>query len=159
MLKKQKKVKKIRAKKETKLPIQMKKTEQAENKLLDDLINLTQGLSYTSETDAEIKPFIGKKAASLTQEEVLKQTKTAGEAMVAELTAADFFSTLTEIQDWFGEEETQIAQKFARLKEFLEQNLKYLKVFKIGQKELDVYILGLDAENTLAGVKTQSVET
>ena len=159
MVKKQKKAKNIKEKKDTELANELTKKEPAENKLLDDLINLTKGLLYTSETDAEIKPFIGEKAVSVTQEEVLRQIKNAGQAIVAVLTSVDFFSPLTEIQDWFGEEETQIAQKFARLKEFLEQNLKYLKVFKVGEKELVIYIVGLDAENTLAGVKTQSVET
>jgi hypothetical protein len=63
------------------------------------------------------------------------------------------------MQDWYGEEEKEIAQKFARLKVFLEQNLKDLKVLKVGRIKLDVYIVGLDDKDQLAGIKTKAVET
>jgi hypothetical protein len=66
---------------------------------------------------------------------------------------------LTEIQDWFGDEEKETAQKFARLRELLEKNLRDLKVFKVGKIQLDVYVVGLDAESKLTGIKTKAVET
>ncbi|MCA1623686.1 MAG: nuclease A inhibitor family protein [Acidobacteria bacterium] len=34
-----------------------------------------------------------------------------------------------------------------------------MKVFKIGKIELDVYAVGLNAENRLMGIKTKAVET
>ena len=63
------------------------------------------------------------------------------------------------MQDWFGDEETATANKFAELKKLLEDNLRYLKVFKIGKIELDIYIVGLDVESNLIGIKTKAVET
>jgi hypothetical protein len=66
---------------------------------------------------------------------------------------------LTKIQDWFGEEETATAQKFSALEKLLLENLKDLKVFKIGEIELDIYFVGLDKQGKLAGVKTKAVET
>jgi hypothetical protein len=45
------------------------------------------------------------------------------------------------------------------LRQFLEQNLTDLKVFRIGRIRLDVYVVGLDSEGNLAGVKTVAVET
>ncbi len=151
--------KKLKEKQTNQLPTQSLKINPSENKLLERLSNLTRGLFYISETDAEIMPFIGDKTPCLTQAEILRQTKSAADAPVAELIFTDFFSRLTKIQDWYGEEEKEIAQKFARLKEFLEQNLKDLKVFKIGRIELDVYIVGLDDKDQIAGIKTKAVET
>lgn len=151
--------KKLRQKKIVRSPKTLLKTMPIENTLLEHLTNLTDGLFYTSEIDAAIRAFVGDKTESLTPAEILKQTKSAADTPVAETVFTEFFSDLTEIQDWFGEEETEIAQKFTHLKEFFEQNLKDLKVFKIGKIELEIYVVGLDGENNLTGIKTKAVET
>jgi hypothetical protein len=41
----------------------------------------------------------------------------------------------------------------------INQNLRGTKVFKVGITTLEVYILGIDPEGNLAGVKTKPVET
>ncbi len=120
---------------------------------------ITDGLFYTSETDAEILPFNGKKAQAVTFEEILAQTGNKPDSAVEERNFTEFFSRLTEIQDWFGDEEKTAAQKFTDLKDLLEKNLKDLKVFKVGKIQLDVYAVGLDAESNLIGIQTKAVET
>jgi hypothetical protein len=127
--------------------------------LAEQIGKASEGLYYISETDAEISPFTGTKADAVTKENLLSQTANKPDAPVEERDFTDFFTRLTKIQDWFGDEEKQTAAKFARLKELLESNLKNLKVFKVGRIEIDVYIVGLDAESRLAGVKTKAVET
>ena len=62
-------------------------------------------------------------------------------------------------QDWYGAEEKHNAERFARLQNLLEENLRDLKVFKIGRIEIDVYVVGLDQNNELIGIKTKAVET
>lgn len=116
-------------------------------------------LYYISESDAEIFPFDGQQAESVTKEEVLSQTQSSVDSIVEEKEFADFFTPLTEIQDWFGDEEKATAQKFVQLKELLERNLRDLKVFKVGKIQLDVYVVGLDIENKMLGIKTKAVET
>lgn len=130
-----------------------------EDSLIKKLGKASEGLYYISETDAEIFPFSGKKAEAVSREEILNQTQNSPETNVEERDFAEFFVRLTKIQDWFGEEETANARKFAELKDLLELNLRDLKVFKIGLIELDVYAVGLDRENTLKGIKTKAVET
>ncbi len=120
---------------------------------------ITDGLFYTSETDAEILPFNGKKAQAVTFEEILAQTGNKPDSAVEERNFTEFFSRLTEIQDWFGDEEKTAAQKFTDLKDLLEKNLKDLKVFKVGKIQLDVYAVGLDAESNVIGIQTKAVET
>jgi hypothetical protein len=127
--------------------------------LPDQIKKLVRGLYYTSETDAEILPFIGEKADSVTEEEIAAQTGSKTGQAIEERSFDDFFSRLTEMQDWFGEEEKQTAQKFSELKELLQKELKDLKVFKIGAIELDIYVVGLDAQGILCGIKTKAVET
>ena len=127
--------------------------------LAEEIKKAAEGLYYISETDAEILPFIGEQAKAVTKEEIIRQTKSAVDSPVEERDFAEFFARLTEIQDWFGDEEKETVQKFVRLKELLGKNLKELKVFKIGKIQLNVYIVGLDDESKLIGVKTKAVET
>ena len=129
------------------------------DQLAKQIRQISEGLYYISETDAKIFPFAGTKANAVTKENLLPQTGNKPDAPVEERDFADFFTRLTKIQDWFGDEEKQTAAKFARLKELLEKNLKDLKVFKVGRIEIDIYIVGLDDEGKLTGIKTKAVET
>ncbi len=118
-----------------------------------------KGVYYISETDALILPYVGKQTKTVSKQEILSQTKRATDSKIEEKDFAEFFAALTEIQDWFGDEEKEIAQKFVELKQLLEKNLRDLKVFKIGEIQLNIYVVGLDAENNLLGIETESVET
>lgn len=130
-----------------------------ENELTKKIEKIAEGLIYISETDAEISAFIGEKTETVTVKEVLKQIGDTTDPPVEERDFNEFFSRLTKLQDWFGSEEIFIAEKFAELKTLLEENLKDLKVFKIGKIKLDIYVVGLDNENNLTGIKTKAVET
>ncbi len=131
----------------------------SENELAKQIKKTVEDLFYISETDAEIFSFVGKKVGTVTSEEVLKQMGGAAETFVEERNFSEFFARLTEMQDWFGDEEKTTAEKFAKLKDLLEKNLSNLKVFKIGKINLDIYIVGLSANNILMGIKTKAVET
>lgn len=131
----------------------------SEPSLQERIKNASEGLYYISETDAEILPFTGLKAESVTKEEVLRQTNNQSDAPVEEREFSEIFARLTKIQDWFGDEENAMAEKFSALKDLLEKNLRDLKVFKIGRIDIDIYFVGLDAENNLTGIQTKATET
>jgi hypothetical protein len=159
---KRKKHKKSKEKKLEDLPKKVsgqQNKDSGEAKLKKQIKKATEGLYFISETDAEILPFFGGQAQAVAKEEILSQTKNAADAPVDERNFKEFFARLTEIQDWFGDEEKATAQRFADLKDLLERNFRDLKVFKIGKIQLDVYVIGLDAENNLLGIKTKAVET
>lgn len=120
---------------------------------------VSEGLYYISETDAEIFPFIGEKAEYVNAETIIKQTGKEGSVAVEERDFEDFFERLTAYQEWFGDEETEAADKFSKLKELLKANLRELKVFKLGEIEIDIFVVGLDSDNRLSGIKTEAVET
>lgn len=130
-----------------------------EDELKEQIKKACEKLFFVSETDAEVLPFFGKQAQAVTKEEVLRQTESRADMPIEERNFTDFFSGLIQIQDWFGDEEKATAQKFAELKDLLERNLRALSVFRTGKIQLDIYVVGLDAENNLSGVKTKAVET
>ena len=127
--------------------------------LAKEIKKIVSGLYYISETDSEIFPFVGEKAEAVTKEIVLRQTKHRTDSKIEERSFENFFSRLTKIEDWFGDEEMETVRKFQSLKKLLQDNLRDFKVFKIGTIDLDVYVLGLDSENVLMGIKTKAVET
>jgi hypothetical protein len=137
----------------------MKKNDAPENKFSEQVRRLAEGLLYISETDAGIVPFDGNRAEAVTKDEILRQTEQPAETPVEERSFDEIFFRLTKIQDWFGDEEKETAQKFLGLKNFLEQNLKDLKVFKVGHIQLKIYFVGLDSDGNLKGIQTEAVET
>jgi len=118
-----------------------------------------EGLWYISETDAEIFPFTGSKADAVTKENLLAQIGKPTDTPVEERGFDEMFARFITIQDWFGDEEKATAEKFATLKSLLENNLREMKVFKVGRIDLDIYFVGLDKERNLAGFQTKAVET
>lgn len=116
-------------------------------------------LYYMSETDAEVVPFVGKAAKAVTIDEIRNQTQTALDKPIEEKDFTEFFSRLTTMQDWFGDEEKASAKRFTDLKNLLEANLMDLAVFKIGRIQVDIYVVGLDKGNKLMGIQTKAVET
>jgi hypothetical protein len=129
------------------------------NSLAKQIEEITADLYYISETDALISPFVGQQAQTVSQEAILEQTENASDSPVEERDFTEFFARLIEIQDWFGDEERKTAEKYLLLKKLLEKNLRDLKVYKIGKVQIDIYIVGLDVENRLMGIKTKAAET
>lgn len=129
-----------------------------EKRFVGQIEEIVKNLYYISETDSEIFAFVGERAEDVSAETVLKQLGRDSDP-VEERNFEDFFKRLTEIHEWFGDEETRAANQFSELKEFLTNNLRDIKVFKIGEIEVDIYIVGLDKKNILKGVRTKAVET
>lgn len=126
---------------------------------LKDLENACKGLVYISETDAEIEPFIGRKARSSTTKGILIAIGKEDEAKIEEVTFDEFFCRLIKKQDWHSVEETKRRRSFAKLKKLLADELSDLKVFRFGKVRIDIYVVGFLPDGTVAGIRTRSVET
>ena len=129
------------------------------DRLAEQIKRAAEGLYYISETDAEITLFVGQTSQTVTPDEVLKQTNGPADSAVEQRDFSNFFARLTVIDDWFGDAEKENAQKYVRLKEVLENNLRELKVFKVGKIQLNIYVVGLDENDKLLGIKTKAIET
>ena len=71
----------------------------------------------------------------------------------------DFFAPVLVTEDWY--EETELAQvdRYTELLHTIESNLTEVKVFRVGEVEITVYIIGKTPDGDLVGLKTQVVET
>ena len=132
-----------------------------EQNLEQTLTEASKDLLYPSESDYAFEYFEWDLSAGnpLTDAQVRKYTDRGSDAPVKEVTLADFFGRLTEVKDWYGEEEKGTVERFAALRDRLTQLLADLRVFRVGTVEIDVYIAGKSPSGKWVGLRTKSVET
>lgn len=123
------------------------------------LATACDGLIYVSEMDADVTPFYGSSAETVTGETILQQAKLPGDSPISGLSLDAFFGRLTEIRDWYGATEKLRAKKFSELQKLLGENLSDPKVFRVGNVQVDIFAVGIDRDGRLVGVTTKAVET
>jgi hypothetical protein len=132
-----------------------------EQNLERTLTEAAKDLLYPSESDYPFEYFAWdlSEGNPLTDAQVRKFTDRGSDAPVKEVPFADFFDRLTQVKDWYGDEEKRTAEQFAALRDKLGQLLADLRVFRVGTVEIDVYIVGKSPSGKWAGLRTKSVET
>ena len=116
------------------------------DKLLTTLQQVTEGLLYPSEYDAPLEPFVWEQADN-TPTEVRRLSGQPAQERCHTISADAFFSDLTDVEG------------FAGLYATLKTTLTDLKVYRCGEANITVYVVGRDEHGRLAGFKTESVET
>ena len=66
---------------------------------------------------------------------------------------------LIALQDWYGPEEKVTARRYRRLERLLRTSLSDLEGFKVGERDVDVYVIGKTPDGEFAGIATKAVET
>lgn len=115
--------------------------------------------TYISETDAPFEPFFGGQAAKVNAEILRNITGITTDVPVEETDFAQFFERLTRKRDWHAESEKIALSKFKKLEKALKENLRDLRIFRFGRVRIDIYVVGIDTDGKMAGVKTKAVET
>jgi len=116
------------------------------NKLLTDLKKATKGLLYPSEYDSPLEPFVWE-VVDNTTESVRRLSREPEKAPCRVISVHDFFQEVEEIEG------------FTTLYETLEELLSDLRVYRFGDANIAIYIVGHSEDGRLAGFKTLSVET
>lgn len=113
-----------------------------------------------SETDAPFEIIQWQnQSVQLTNEQLLKLTGHSVDTLVKVIEVDDFFSAAIAEQDWFGDEEKAIARRYQALVVVLKQHLNQLKVYCIGEVNIDIYIVGETELGEIVGLATKVVET
>jgi hypothetical protein len=122
----------------------------------------TEGLLYPSETDAPVVPFVWEAPGGQTQLSTVAVARLSGhpvDSQVEEIRFSQFFDRVTRVRDWDNEVGRERVRRFTELEGILEHNLRGIRVFRIGTIAIDVYVVGVDTQDRLAGVSTKVVET
>ena len=128
----------------------------ADSELIDAIENECIGLIYVSEIDAAVKPFAGPVTDVIVPELIMGSS---GNTNVEEGNFEELCKRLATVREWHNEVQKERAKKFQKLFQLLQENLRQIKVYRIGRTRLDIYVLGLDESNRAVGVQTQAVET
>ncbi len=130
------------------------------NQVKEILVKTAQGLLYPSESDYPFEYTAWDTEAKKLTKKLVRQFAGKSSAEPVKTQSLDeFFSNVTEIKDWYGEEEKATAAQFSQLKETLQGILKDIQVFKVGEIEITVFIMGKTTEGTCAGLSTKVIET
>ena len=128
--------------------------------LLDRLTAAVARLWYRSESD---KPFEVVQwpaiSPSLTSGTLIRLTGDAAETPVHEVALEIFFAPLLVVQDWYGGEDTERAQRYCTLYQLLQRSLTDLHIFRVGSIEVTIYIIGKVPTGEIVGLRTVTVET
>jgi Nuclease A inhibitor-like protein len=80
-------------------------------------------------------------------------------SVVESISLTDFFAPVLTIEDWYEAEELAQVDRYTDLLDSIESNLSEVKVFRMGEVEIAIYIVGKTPDGDIVGLKTHAVET
>jgi hypothetical protein len=126
--------------------------------IVNQLKQASDGLQCMSEADYPFETFQWE-AQKPAAETVIQQTNHKPDTPVEVVSLDDFFQNATQEQDWHNEEEKETVKRYQALVETLKTNLSDIQVYRLGNVEMDTYIVGKTPSGDLAGLSTKVVET
>jgi hypothetical protein len=119
----------------------------------------SKGLFFLSETDAPFEVIDWQTQGELTPAKLLQLTNHPPDAPLEILAVDDFFAITTQEMDWHDQDERETVKRFQNLVSVLKQNLSQLQVYRVGNINIDAYIIGVTPSGDLMGLSTKLVET
>ncbi|MEH2147578.1 nuclease A inhibitor family protein [Nostoc sp.] len=129
------------------------------SEILDQLRTSANGLLMMSESEYPFEVFLWEGIAPATPEKVVQQTHHSQDTPVEIVEIDDFFKVATTEEDWHGEEEKATVNKFKTLVQTIKSSLKNPQVYRLGEIEIDAYIVSETPTGDLVGLSTKVVET
>jgi hypothetical protein len=120
----------------------------------------SDGLLLMSESDYPFEVFLWEAGCLvITPETILQKTGHPVDTPVEVVDIDSFFAVATAEQEWHNPEERETSKRFQALVETLRRNLNETKVYRLGERSIDVYIVGTTPTGDYAGLSTKVVET
>jgi hypothetical protein len=124
--------------------------------IIDRLQQATTDLVWTSESDYPFEVVTWSKDTELNPAALFELS---ADIAIETTTLQDFFTPALVTEDWYGKEELATVDRYQKLVDMLATNLSEVVVFRVGEVEITVYIVGRTIDRDLVGLKTQVVET
>ncbi|GGK73704.1 nuclease A inhibitor family protein [Rufibacter glacialis] len=127
--------------------------------LLQQLEQAAQGLWFLSESESALEPFTLPAGTALeTEADFLKAMGSTGQP-VEQVTLPYFFRNMVRQDPGQDPAQQAIAQRFVALQQWLEANLQEVRVYRVGQIQVQAYVVGKTEEGSWLGLKTTLIET
>lgn len=122
-----------------------------------ELRQASDGLLWMSESDY---PFeVVEADAGGEVEEAVKSLSGNPSAGIERRTVAEFFRPAVTAHEGQTEERAATVERFRRLVEVINRGLAEASVYRVGDTQVQVFILGRTGDGKLTGLKTVSIET
>jgi Nuclease A inhibitor-like protein len=126
--------------------------------IIDLLTKTTTDLLWSSESDYPFEIVTWPLGTELIPTALFKDLPDADRS-IETMTVADLFAPVLTIEDWYEAEELAQVNRYTDLIHAIESNLIDLQVFRVGEVEIAIYIVGKTPDGDLVGLKTYVVET
>ncbi len=127
----------------------------------DRLEGIAESLIWISETEAPLAwvSWPGISGVELTEAQILAAADLPIGTPVVAVTLENFLAPAIQTKVWQGNAAQQTAQQFQKLSSVLTQCLSQPRVYRCGDIEIEIYILGQALEGNWVGLHTHAVET
>ena len=129
----------------------------SDHKLIQELETATEDLFWFSESEYPFKVFYWHNA-DFGIDALLQRYNYPPETKIVVKDWQSFFANAIEEKDWYNETEIAETKRYQNLVNLITQNLKTIRVYLLGEVEIDVYILG-ETESAIVGLITKAIAT
>jgi hypothetical protein len=126
--------------------------------ITDLLKQATTDLLWSSESDYPFELVTWDRNVEMTPTALFSKLEDP-KAAIESTTLTDFFAPVLSVEDWYEEEELAQVKRYTDLLHAIESNLFDVQVFRVGEVEIAVYIVGKTPDGDIVGLKTHVVET
>jgi hypothetical protein len=126
--------------------------------IIDRLKQATTDLLWSSESDYPFEVVSWELGVELTPTDLFSNIYDTDLA-IESITLTDLFEPVLTIEDWYEQAELDLVDRYTNLLDLINTNLSEVQVFRVGEVEIDIYIIGKTPTGDIIGLKTRSVET
>lgn len=126
--------------------------------IIDRLKQATTDLLWSSESDYPFEIVTWELGTDLTPSDLFSNIYDT-ELAIESVTLTDLFEPVLTIEDWYEQAELDLVDRYTNLLDSIGNNLGEAQVFRVGEVEIDIYIIGKTPTGDIVGLKTRSVET
>ncbi len=126
--------------------------------IIDRLTQAATDLEWSSESDYPFELVTWAPDTAMTPTALFSDVDRP-ELPIESITLNDLFAPVIAVEDWYEAEELAVVDRYKVLLESIESNLAEVQVFRVGEVEIDIYIIGKTPAGDIVGLKTRSVET
>ena len=126
--------------------------------IIDRLRQATVDLLWSSESDYPFEIVTWEHGSELNPT-TLFHDREQPQQPIETIPLADFFAPVLTVEDWYQAAEIKQVDRYTELLHTIESHLTEVLVFRIGEVEIAIYIVGKTPTGDLVGLKTHVVET
>ena len=127
--------------------------------IIEQLQQASQGLLWLSESNYPFEVVYWQEENPIIKQKLLQNGNEESEKTIKTITLEKFFKSATCQQDWQNQAEKEEVDRYQTLVKLLQEKLTNIIVYRIGEIEIDIYILGKTESGAICGLSTKVIET